>query len=140
MARTLLSLKAHFKSLKYYTTKKTRTLQLQRTSWSGLDLQIAFRESSKLLPPRRSYSDSTHCWHDKFNFEIYFYAGVARRDCMYVKLWQYGSWSFQTGGTKSERFLPDTQRNYLISRIGFMGSCQILGIIWENKMIKKLML
>ena len=74
--------KSPFQKSEVHTTKKTRTLQLQRTSWSGLDLQIAFRESSKLLPPRRSYSDSTHCWHDKFNFEIYFYAGVARRKCI----------------------------------------------------------
>ena len=31
-------------------------------------------------------------------------------------LWQYGLWSFQTGGTKLERFLPkyqDTQRKLL---------------------------
>ena len=73
--------KSPFQKSEVHTTKKTRTLQLQRTSWSGLDLQIAFRESSKLLPTRRSYSDSTHCWHDKFNFEIYFYAGVAWRKC-----------------------------------------------------------
>ena len=25
------------------------------------------------------------------------------------KLWQYGLWSFQTGGTKLERFLPKNQ-------------------------------
>ena len=25
------------------------------------------------------------------------------------RLWQYGSWSFQTGGTKLERFLPKKQ-------------------------------
>ena len=24
-------------------------------------------------------------------------------------LWQYGLWSFQTGGTKLERFLPENQ-------------------------------
>jgi hypothetical protein len=26
-----------------------------------------------------------------------------------LTLWQYGLWSFQTGGTKSERFLPKNQ-------------------------------
>ena len=25
-------------------------------------------------------------------------------------LWQYGLWSFQTGGTKLERFLPNNQQ------------------------------
>ena len=28
---------------------------------------------------------------------------------IYVQLWQYGLWSFQTGGTKLERFLPKNQ-------------------------------
>ena len=27
----------------------------------------------------------------------------------YVQLWQYGLWSFQTGDTKLERFLPKNQ-------------------------------
>ena len=27
----------------------------------------------------------------------------------YVQLWQYGLWSFQTGGTKLERFLSKNQ-------------------------------
>ena len=27
----------------------------------------------------------------------------------YGELWQYGLWSFQTGGTKLERFLPKNQ-------------------------------
>ena len=31
---------------------------------------------------------------------------IARGTC---KLWQYGLWSFQTGGTKLERFLPKNQ-------------------------------
>ena len=26
-----------------------------------------------------------------------------------LQLWQYGFWSFQTGGTKLERFLPKNQ-------------------------------
>ena len=26
-------------------------------------------------------------------------------------VWQYGLWSFQTGGTKLERFLPKNQHN-----------------------------
>ena len=28
---------------------------------------------------------------------------------LHVKIWQYGLWSFQTGGTKLERFLPKNQ-------------------------------
>ena len=28
----------------------------------------------------------------------------------HLKLWQYGLWSFQTGGTKLERFLPKNQQ------------------------------
>ena len=39
-------------------------------------------------------------------------------------LWQYGLWSFQTGGTKLERFLPKNQHTYWILRIGLMGRCQ----------------
>ena len=27
----------------------------------------------------------------------------------YTAVWQYGLWSFQTGGTKLERFLPRNQ-------------------------------
>ena len=27
----------------------------------------------------------------------------------YTAVWQYGLWSFQTGGTKLERFLPKNQ-------------------------------
>ena len=37
-------------------------------------------------------------------------------DALDLALWQYGSWSFQTGDTKLERFLPknqDTQRKLL---------------------------
>ena len=30
-------------------------------------------------------------------------------DPMYVLVWQYGLWSFQTGGKKLERFLPKNQ-------------------------------
>ena len=29
----------------------------------------------------------------------------------YCTVWQYGLWSFQTGGTKLERFLPENQQN-----------------------------
>ena len=29
------------------------------------------------------------------------------------RLWQYGLWSFQAGGTKLERFLPKNQRKLL---------------------------
>ena len=33
----------------------------------------------------------------------------AHRCCMQCTVWQYGLWSFQTGGTKLERFLPKNQ-------------------------------
>ena len=33
---------------------------------------------------------------------------IVNLDCM-SRLWQYGMWSFQTGGTKLERFLPKNQ-------------------------------
>ena len=49
-------------------------------------------------------------------------------------VWQYGLWSFQMGGTKLERFLPNNQHNLL------MGRCQKVGIILESKEIWKLML
>ena len=52
-------------------------------------------------------------------------------DPMYVLVWQYGLWSFQTGGKKLKRFLPKnqhTQRKLLnfenwsngeVSKIGY---------------------
>ena len=39
-----------------------------------------------------------------------------RHMALYLQLWQYGLWSFQTGGTKLERFFPKnqhTQRKFL---------------------------
>ena len=30
----------------------------------------------------------------------------------WLPLWQYGLWSFQTGGTKLERFLPKNQHTH----------------------------
>ena len=42
-------------------------------------------------------------------------------------LWQYGLWSFQTGDTKLERFLPKNQilnGNYWILSFGLTASCQ----------------
>ena len=42
-------------------------------------------------------------------------------------LWQHGLWSFQTGDTKLERFLPKnqhTQRKLLNFEFGLMASCQ----------------
>ena len=37
-------------------------------------------------------------------------------EVLVLQLWQYGLWSFQTGGTKLERFLPKnqhTQRKFM---------------------------
>ena len=31
------------------------------------------------------------------------------KQLIFFRLWQYGLWSFQTGGTKLERFLPKNQ-------------------------------
>ena len=36
---------------------------------------------------------------------------AARKNLNVPQLWQYGSWSFQTGGTKLERFLPKNQHS-----------------------------
>ena len=48
---------------------------------------------------------------------------------MYIStLWQYGLWSFQTGGTNLERFLPKnehTQRKLLNLRIGLVGASEV---------------
>ena len=52
-------------------------------------------------------------------------------------LWQYWLWSFQAGGIKLEIFLH-TQKKLL--NFELMGRCQTLGIILENRVIKKLML
>ena len=56
----------------------------------------------------------------------------------YCTVWQYGLWSFQTGGTKLERFLPKInilKGNYWILRIGLVGRCQKLDIILVSKVI-----
>ena len=44
-----------------------------------------------------------------------------------LHLWQYGMWSFQTGGTKLERFLRKNQikGNYSILRIGLVGTSKV---------------
>ena len=39
------------------------------------------------------------------------------------RLWQYGLWSFQTRGTKLERFLPKNQHSILI--IGLVGASEV---------------
>ena len=44
-------------------------------------------------------------------------------NCVFT-LWQYGLWSFQTGGTKLERFLHKNQ-HYCILRIGSMGTSEV---------------
>ena len=41
-------------------------------------------------------------------------------------LWQYGLWSFQTGGTKLERFLPKNQHHHRkLLRIGLVGASEV---------------
>ena len=40
------------------------------------------------------------------------------------KIWQYGSWSFQTGGTKLER-INILKGNFWILRIGSMGASEV---------------
>ena len=57
--------------------------------------------------------------------------GVTRtiKSALWLALWQYGLWGFQTGGTKLERFLPKnqhTQINFWILRIGLTGSLSSL--------------
>ena len=45
-------------------------------------------------------------------------------------IWQYGLWSFQTGGTKLERFLPKnqhTQRKLLSFENWFSGEVSKIG-------------
>ena len=41
------------------------------------------------------------------------------------RLWQYGLWSFQAGGTKLERFLPKNQHSQrkLLNSFGLTVSC-----------------
>ena len=50
-------------------------------------------------------------WHflirEEFNFEH-----IVNFLSRYVTLWQYGLWSFQTGVTKLERFLPEKLLNF----------------------------
>ena len=56
---------------------------------------------------------------------------------MICMLWQYELWSFQTGGTKLERFMPNnqhTQRKLLNFENWGTGKCQKLGIILESEL------
>ena len=56
----------------------------------------------------------------------------------FYRLWQYGLWSFQQGGTKLERFLPknqDTQRKLLNFENWVNGEVSKIGIILESKVI-----
>ena len=54
------------------------------------------------------------------------------------RLWQCGLWSFQTGGTKLDRFLPKNQHTQL-KLLNFenwvSGEVSKLGIILERKVI-----
>ena len=54
------------------------------------------------------------------------------------KVWQYGLWSFQTGGTKLERFSPknqDTQRKLLDFENWVNGEVSKSAKIWLSKSI-----
>ena len=53
-------------------------------------------------------------------------------------LWQYGLWSFQTEGTKLERFLPKnqhTQRKLLNFEFWINGELSKIGHHLSNKVI-----
>ena len=54
----------------------------------------------------------------------------------YEELWQYELWSFQTGGTKLERFLPKnqhTQRKLLNFEFWINGKLSKIGHHFSNK-------
>ena len=60
-----------------------------------------------------------------------------------ARLWQYGLWSFQTGDTKLERFLPKnqhTQRKLLNFEFWINGELSKIGHHFSNKVIQKLIL
>jgi hypothetical protein len=57
---------------------------------------------------------------------------------LYV-LWQYGLWSFQTGDTKLERFLPEnqvTQRKLLNFEFWINGELSKIGHHFSSKNFK----
>ena len=60
----------------------------------------------------RSYCMHAELWHTTYCCTVAdlasIFPNVKRFHCM-CKLWQYGLWSFQMGGTKLERFLPKNQ-------------------------------
>jgi hypothetical protein len=56
----------------------------------------------------------------------------------FVTLWQYGLWSFQTGDTKLERYLPKnqlTQRKRLNFEFWINGELSKIGHHFSNKKI-----
>ena len=61
------------------------------------------------------------------------------RNCAVIscgcELWQYGLWSFQTGGTKLEKFclrINILKGNYSILRIGLVGASEV----FKNQSLK----
>ena len=58
----------------------------------------------------------------------------------FCRLWQYGLWSFQTGDTKLERFLPKnqhTQRKLLHFEFWINGELSKIGHHFSNKKNEK---
>ena len=63
--------------------------------------------SRKERPASAVFDDKASKWH-----MIHYNQSLAAQ----CRIWQYGLWSFQTGGTKLERFLPmnqHTQRKFM---------------------------
>ena len=43
-------------------------------------------------------------------YNVWYILGTTTKlEIAWLALWQYGLWSFQTGGTKLERFLPKNE-------------------------------
>ena len=85
-----------------------------------------FRAKKLPTPAHQNYAASLRFTSCSFFMFVFSLATIKPEDSKYIIakdqmkseciLWQYGLWSFQTGGTKLERFLPKnkhTQRKLL---------------------------
>ena len=83
--------------------KEERQIIDLKTRICVLKIQVSFKNVIPIF--RISLGKKSACYNTILVvFVIYFVLSL-----VIYSLWQYGLWSFQTGGTKLERFLPKNQ-------------------------------
>ena len=83
------------------------------------------------LPPPCSAASKT-------SFDLTIFSQLSTKYCRVCRIWQYGLWSFQAGGTKLERFLHKNQhfqRKLLNFEFWINGELSKIGHDFSNKVI-----